>query len=146
MDEKKEVKFDIYEILKNITYKKDADIVDHPLFNKVYNQFSINEFLSSVPQTTHLAAFACDAKMTNREHYLFLMYTTEKEFIYFKREYAKKETNGVKERIKCISDYYQLNMIRSQEVYNLLSESQIEDIFNIYNKKIDKKVGAYERI
>jgi hypothetical protein len=133
----------IYDILKSITYLKDADMINDPEFEKVYSQFSINAFLCAHPNTVHLAMFASGAKLTNAQHYLFLLYTTDKEYIYFKREYTKKDNSKTALEIDAISDYYNINEQHARDIHVLLNETQINNIFEIFNTKDvihDKKI------
>lgn len=133
--------FNIYTIIKSITYEKDETLINHPKFKKTYSQYSINSFMMAHPSTCHLAMYASENKMSDKQHYLFLLYCTDKKYIFFKREYKKRENK----KSDFISKYYNINKKHAIDIMKNLSEAQIKSITDLYETpKLIKK--AIERI
>ena len=139
-------KFDIYHIIKNITYEKDKDLPNHPEFKKTYNQYSINYFLMAHPHTCHLVMFASSAKMTDAQHYLFLMYCTEKKYIFFKREYKEKANKEEDLKIDCIAKYFYINKTHAKDLIKILKPTKVAEIVGFYSTETINKGKKYARI
>ena len=129
----KEKRLNIYDILKSITYVKNIDLIHDPDFKLVYNQYAVNYFLMAHPSTVHIVMFASCQKMTDEQHYLFLLYCTESEYIYFKREYKEKPDKRYKKEVDAISDYFEINEEHAIDIHTLLKPEQISDIYKLYN-------------
>lgn len=130
---KKEKSLTIYDILKSITYVKNVDLIHDPNFSHVYNQYAINYFLMAHPTTVHIAMFASEQKMTDAQHYLFLLHCTESEYIYFKREYKEKQNKLFTAEIDAISEYFEINKEHAADIHRLLTEEQVSTIYKLYN-------------
>lgn len=139
-------KVTIYDILKSITYEKDENLIHDPDFKVIYNQYAINYFLMAHPTTVHLAMFASSQKMTNSQHYLFLLHALEKEYIYFKREYKNHKVDEYEQEVKAISEYFEINIEKSRDIHKLLKRKQVTNIYNLYNQNEVLRGTKIERI
>ena len=118
-------KINLFSFLGSVTYKKD-DLSDHPLFQKTYDVFMMNRWLSMHQFTLPYALFLSQKQdITKLAHYKFLFYELPKQFIKF--NYKKVEKEG-KEDLKLICKYYKVNELKGKEILNLLSEDQINKI------------------
>lgn len=124
-------KIDLFTILKSITYTKE-DISEHPLFQKVYDVFMVNRFLSMNIQTLAYANFLSQkTDISKLAHYKFLLYELEKKYVKF--NYQKLDKTG-KEDIDLICKYYKISVEKTKELLDLLSEDQLNKIKGMSKK------------
>ena len=128
----------IFDILTDINFKKTMQLHNHKDFDKAYNSFMINRYLSMDCETI------IQANMMNRKHvipnkaqYFFLTQMIEKKNRFLK--YIKKDAVDKKEveLVKNIMELYQLNKIEAMKVFDIIDEEEKDDIKEMF--KIKKK-------
>ena len=125
---------EIFHFLKSLTWTKE-DLSSHPLFNKSYNQFMINRYLSMTSdiKCIILAMYLTTKEMSKLEHYKFLLYELPKKQIYFK--YQKGGIQEDKKLINALKKCYNISTEKCLEFVNFLKENQINEILKIYGEK-----------
>lgn len=123
-------KFDIFYILDAISNTKE-DVTEHPEFEKTYNIFMINRWLSMHPHTIWGAYFADQIQgMDKKQHFYFVRELIEKKKIYIRyKKGSQKEKN-----LKIVMNYYEVGETEAREIVNILNSSQI--------KLLDKAFGG----
>lgn len=121
----------IFDFLKALTIKK-FDYTKDERFEKYYNPFMINKFLSMHPATVLYAHYMNMYTLDKKSHFLFLFYALEKVNIFFK--YQKKDKENLK-HIKFIQDCYNISEEKAKDFAQILSKEQIKIIKNKYGGK-----------
>ena len=128
----------IFDVLKDINFTKTNQLHKHPEFEKSYDSFMINRYLSMDCETVIQANFM------NRKHiipnnvqYLFLIQMIEKKNRFLK--YIKKDAVDKKkvELVKNIMQLYEISRIEALKVFDIIPDEEKEEITEIY--KIQKK-------
>ena len=117
-------KFNIFTILSAIADNK-SDITDHPLFEKTYNIYMINKWLS-MNASGVIAAYYGDQmhNLSKKDHFYFvreLIINESGESTYFK--YAKGNKKG--KNLKIIMDYFNISDEKANEIVNILDQKQL---------------------
>ena len=115
--------FNIFYILDAISNTKE-DVTDHPQFEKEYNIFMINRWLSMSASGVIPAYFADQIRnMSKQQHFYFVRQLFgESKQTYFK--YAKQ--NKKNKDTKIIMKYYGLGEEKANDVVNILDKKQIK--------------------
>lgn len=129
-----EQKLSIFDFLKSVTYTKE-DLSTNELFNKIYDVYQINSWLSMSQKTVDISYFLTKkTKISKIQHYKFLLHFLKKEFIKFNYQKENKED---KEQLKTISEYYNVNLNEAKTIEQLLSKERLERINKSYGRKND---------
>lgn len=129
-------KIDIFDFLKSITYQKN-NLTNHPLFNKIYNVWMINRWLSMTddPYCLSLANYLSTKDMSKTDHYLFLLYELPKKYVKFKYQKSKDDR---KEDVEAIQKYFKVSKEKCLEILNVITEEHLEKIKSVYGGKVGK--------
>jgi len=127
----------MFDILKDINYAKSMQLHKSPNFEKAYDSFMINRYLSMDCETVVEANFMNVMGIPKHAQYLFLSQTIEKKNRYLK--YIKKDKVDKKknELVKHIMDLYSINRIEAIKVHDIIPDCEKDDIKEMY--KIQKK-------
>jgi len=122
----------IFDILNSISHTK-VDLSEEEDFDREYNAFMINRFLSLDESTVFYANEA--SKMSNLPgvvQYQFLLNSIPKKKRYFK--YVK----GVKKskEINTIKTHFQVNESVAMELLEILTTKQLKKIKDFYGKRV----------
>lgn len=121
----------IFDILNDLSLEKTRTLHLRSSFQKDYNPFMVNRFLSMSPDTVHLSLFMSNAsKLPKNIQYLFLVNAIDREKRFFKYQ---KKTPKPKE-MKYIQKYFQCNETRAEEIFRLMPQEHILDIVDKYTK------------
>lgn len=136
VDKKKKKKkgtFSIFDFIKALTSTKE-DLTEHPDFEKDYNPFRINRWLSMDPTLIYASFFAnkTDIISNKKLHFLFLQNTIEKGNYYI--SYKKDVVDNPD--VKIISEYYNVNEAAAREYLLLLSIEEINKIKDTIGGKV----------
>jgi len=117
--------FNIFYILDCISNTKE-DVTEHPLFEKEYNIYMINRWLSMSASGVIPAYFADQIRdMSKKQHFYFVRQLFGKsQETYFK--YAKQ--NKTNKDIKIIMKYYGVSEENANEYLSILDKNQIKKI------------------
>lgn len=122
---KKTQSLSIFDFLKAITDTKE-DLTTHPDFEKLYNPFMINRWLS-MEKTLAIDAFYGDQilnSVSKKVHFKFLQNLIEEGKYFFQYKKAKPNDPDV----NIISEYYNVNEDQAREIVNILSADQLKII------------------
>lgn len=121
----------LFDCLKAISYNK-KDLTIEPDFEKAYDSFLVNRYLSMLPDTVHLGQFMnMFPDIPKRYQFLFLQGAMEKENRFFK--YVGKDKKDP--NIKIIMDYYQVGEDKARVILKMLDKKQIKNIKSAYGGK-----------
>ena len=123
----------LFEYLKSITETKN-DLSNEEEFEKDYNSFMVNRFLSMHPETTFFAHFINKGNLSKKSHYQFLFHTLPQKRIFFNYQKKDKDKN-----IKFIKDCFEVGDEKAKEYSKLLSNKQLKLIKKKYGGKVGKK-------
>lgn len=116
--------FNIFYILDAICNTKE-DITDHAQFEKEYNIFMINKWLSMHKHTIWAAYFADQIrKMSKKQHFYFVSNFIEKKRIFFRFKKGRKKAKD----LKIIMDYYNISEEKAKDLVNILDKKQIKSL------------------
>ena len=119
----------IFDYIKALTSTKE-DLTTHPEFQKTYNPFMINRWLS-MDKSLVYAAFYGDQILnyvSKELHFKFLLNIIEKGHVYIQY----KKPAPVDPSVKLISDYYDVSESEAKEIVYILSAEQIKIIENSF--------------
>ena len=120
----------LFDIINNISNSKKDDISEHEDFQKEYNPFMVNRFLSMDHSTLFFANEASKmSSLPKHMQYHFLFHGVDKKKRYFK--YVKQDKSI--ENIDYVCMYYQINKEKAVEIIQLLSDNQIKQIKSIFD-------------
>ena len=123
----------IFDILKSISWKKDMDLPEHPEFEKEYNPFMINRFLSMDANFVHLAQFMNQYPgIPKKLQYLFLTIFSDRKDVFFKYHKADKIN---KEGLLLVSKYFRAGKSESEMILNMLTEEQLQTVKDAFGGK-----------
>lgn len=122
----------LFDILKDINLNKSFSLHNQEDFEKTYNSFMINRFLSMNPETVFEAEMLNSIKHTPKKYqYLFLSTMIESKNRYLKYIKQDKESEDAK-LLKCVSDYYYVSEEKARELLKTISEEEKEMIKQAY--------------
>ena len=130
-------KFNIFYILDAIANTKE-DVTEHPNFEKEYNIFMINKWLSMSSAGVFVSYFADQIRsMTKEQHFYFVreLIGKHKHKVFFK--YAKG--NKKNKKVKIIMDYYKISEEKANEFVNILSTKQLKTLEKSFGGRTGKK-------
>ena len=114
---------DIWAFIEDINFKKRGDLLNEET-NKVYNQFMINKALSNTIDTLFYASeLNLMGKMTNAEHYKYLIHSIPKKNRWAKWVKEEKDPN-----IDLIIECYKCSRIKAKEILKMLKPEHLEKI------------------
>lgn len=113
---------DLFAFIGDINFHKKGNLLNEET-NKVYNQFMINKSLSNTIDTLFYAYELNLNKMTNEEHYKYLIHAIPK-----KNRWAKWVKEDKDPNIDLIIEYYKCSKIKAKEILKMLKPEQIEKI------------------
>lgn len=129
------MKLQLFDIVNSISSKKD--LREEEGFDKAYNKFMINRFLSHAPDVVLLANEMnrmCHSQLPNVLHYIFLMKTVHRKKRYLK--YAKAEKV---ENVELIQQYFDVSPEKATEILQLLTDEQVNNIAGTYRNGVEPK-------
>lgn len=132
-------KIDLFVILKDLNFDKSFALHKHPDFQKQYNDYMINSFLSMSPETV-FEANCMNAHYSLPKHvkYLFLSDTLEKKNRFLK--YIKSDAEKAdRDMIKYFMEIYKVNKENAENLLKTVSETEKETIRNIFTQKTIRK-------
>ena len=107
----------------NAAYKKEGfeELLNNRFFESAYSKFLICRALSQFPETIGYAEVMNElSEIPNELHFRILYALLPK-----KKQYGRwAKADVVTERIKTISEFYQVNLRKAEEYSRLLTESQ----------------------
>lgn len=114
----------IFDILNSISFTKE-DLSDRDEFNKEFNPFMINRFLSMSPDTIFYAELMNrNYQINNKNMYKILMNLIPKKKRYFK--YEKGESSD--EMITVVMKYFNVNQNVANQYVQILNENEKKQI------------------
>ena len=124
----------LFDILNSISFNK-RNLLNNSDFEKEYNVFMINRYLSMNPETLNYAGIMDQLSqyIPKKLQFIFLKNIIPKEKRFFR--YIKKETKIDIKKINLIKEYFQCNEERAIEYLNILDKKEISTIKNIYKGK-----------
>jgi hypothetical protein len=132
-------KLDLFAILNDINLTKSFALQKDPDFQKAYDSFMVNRFLSMSPETVF------EANYMNRYHslpkniqYLFLSDVIEKKKRFLQYIKADKDKES-KDMIKWLSDIYKVNNQVAEDMLATVSDEEKELMKQIFTGKTIKK-------
>ena len=128
-------KMSIFRIIDAICETKD-DITSDPLFEKSYNPFLINRWLSMHKRTVWAAFFADQVRgMTKQQHFRFVSALIEPERT---RITYKKFPSPDAKSVKIVQEYFQIGQEQSIQIVNILNPKQIKLLRESFGDKMPK--------
>ena len=122
----------LFDILKDINLNKSFSLHNQEDFEKTYNSFMINRFLSMNPETVFEAEMLNSNKYIPKKYqYLFLSTMIEPKNRYLKYIKQDKESEDTK-LLKFVSDYYYISEEKARELLKTISEEEKEMIKQAY--------------
>jgi hypothetical protein len=123
----------IFDILKSISWNKDMEMPEHSEFEKEYNPFMINRFLSMDANFVHLAQFMNEhPEIPKNLQYLFLTIFSDRKDVFFKYHKPKKIN---KEDLLLVSKYFRSGKSESETILNMLSEKELKTVKDAFGGK-----------
>jgi len=130
---------DIFSVLKDINMTKSFKAHKEDDFNKAYDPFMINRYLSMSPETVF------DANFMNRYYslpkhvqYLFLSSSIEKKDRFLKYVKSDREKEDSK-MIKHLQNLFQVNKMVATDMMKTISAEEKETIKEMYEQKTIRK-------
>jgi hypothetical protein len=125
-------KFELFDHIKNLTYKKVEYNEDNEMQVKSYPPYMINRMFSM--SKFHIF----DVNKVNRmnidispeQNYNYYFYLLPKRSIYNK--YISIKNGSMSEELECICKYYQVGKKEAMEYCKLLTEAQRKEIISKY--------------
>ena len=132
--EKKKESISIFNFIDAITYTKQ-DLTKHPDFQKLYNPFMIDRWLSMNKSTLNAAFYADQILSIPKEnHFKFLQNTIAEEKVWLSYEKRNREYDD----LEVISNYYNVSFEEAKEILFLIDVDQLELIKNSFGGKLKK--------
>ena len=131
---KKDKSLSIFDFLNAIT-KTKKDLTTHPDFEKEYNPFMINRWLSMETSLVYAAVYG-DSLLNNSNidkklHFKFLQNVIDQGSYFIQYKKAIKDDGD----INLITEYFNVNYDRAKEINYLLNVEQIEKIKQSFGGK-----------
>jgi len=130
----------LFDILNAISFNK-RDLTKQPDFNKEYNPFMINRFLSMDPETLMIAEYVDGLSQQIPKDLQFEYY---KQFIPKKKRFFKylKKKSKADKNLKLIKEHFQCNEKLAQEYICAMTKEELKTIIKLYkNPKGELKNG-----
>jgi hypothetical protein len=125
-----EEKIDIFYFLKAMTVDKKNIDFSNDEFEKKYDVYMINRFVSMVECYIPVVNELNKHEMSKCSHYNFLKNCLPQQKIYFK--YIKKSKDLTIQEKKYIAHYYEIGLKEAELYINHLTKEEIEKIINVY--------------
>lgn len=117
----------LFDILKSISYTKE-DLSDHIEFEKVYNPFMVNRYVSMLEDTVK---YSCVMNLywnlSKKMQYHYYLAAIPKKSRFFK--YQKHEKS--EQQLKDISLYFNVNMQTAEQFAEILEINTVKAISNL---------------
>lgn len=134
-----EQKLDIFSVLKDINLTKSFKLQNDENFNKAYDSFMINRYLSMNPETV-LEANCMNKynRLPKNVQYLFYCSVIEKKdrFLKYIKSDASKED---KDLIKYVQKLYQVNKIVAEDIVKTIPKEEKDLIIDMFEQKTIRK-------
>ena len=118
-----------FDYLTSINLSK-KNIMEDDLDEKVYNPFLVNRTLSYFPETVLLAnEINKFSNIPKRQQYEFFLNVIPR-----KKRFAKWASQDKLEHLEAISEYFGYSLSKAEEVYPILTRSQIEEIVRLTSR------------
>lgn len=130
----------LFDILKDINLNKSYTLYNHEEFDKQYNDFMINRFLSMSPETVLEANFMnIFNNIPKKSKYLFLTDIVERKDRFLK--YAKPNSESNTKLIECLQNLYYVNKNEAMLISETITEEEKKRVIKNYDiiKKSVKK-------
>ena len=128
-------KLGLFDILKSVTQTK-KNVIDHEEFEKSYNPFMVNRFLSASIDTLFFASTMDQmSHLPKKLQYAFYFYGIHKKKRYLQYVKEDKKSEEIDNIIRC----YQCNHVQALEYLELLNEEQIKKINKMYAPRIERE-------
>lgn len=128
--------YTIFDILTDISLNKTGKFRGTPEFQKTYNVFMINRFLSMCADTAHFAhAMGHYSNIPQDIQYQFYLGVIPTQRRFFQYQKAEEKNDN----LKLIEKYFDCNPVRAKEILSILSEEQIQQISEVYENKVIKE-------
>ena len=134
-----EQKLDIFSVLKDINLTKSFNLQNDENFNKAYDSFMVNRYLSMNPETV-LEANCMNKynRLPKNVQYLFYCSVIEKKDRFLK--YIKSDvTKEDKDLIKYIQKLYLVNKIVAEDIVKTIPKEEKDLIINMFEQKTIRK-------
>lgn len=119
----------IFDILKSISNDKN-DLSDEPEFEKAYNPFMINRYVSMLKDTAIYAEYADKmANLPKKLQYQFYLNAIPKKNRFF--AYQKSEAKD--EDVTNIMKYFYVSESKAKSLIKVLPQESIREINNLIN-------------
>ena len=127
----KNKKLTIFDFMNSLTNDKQ-DRTQDPCFEKEYNPFMMNRWLSMHKHTFWPAYFADQVRgMSKKNHFYFLRELIDKKKVFIQYKKGKKSDK----QSKIIMEYYNVGFEEAEEILNQLDNKQIKLIENSFGGK-----------
>ena len=119
-------RIDLFRMLDAITHTKE-DLTSHPLFERSYDPFMINRWLS-MHQKTAFAAFFCDQmKLVGKaQHFRFLQSILDCGKVWIRYKKGGGQTD--RKTLKTVQEYFQVGEKEASEIVDILNSKQMRMI------------------
>jgi len=121
----------LFDYLKRLTNKELLE-ESQEQFEKDYSPYMVNRFFSCDKRLLMVAKEMNRSGITKQMHFDFLDTVVPKKRKFLK--YNLKKAKLDKER-QYISEFYQVNAQRAKEYYRLMSEDDMQEIINFFEKR-----------
>ena len=129
----------MFTILKDINFNKTLSLHKHPDFQKQYNDFMINKFLSMGAETTFEANFMnVYHRLPKHIKYLFLSHAIEKKDRFLKFLKSDKDKDN-EEMCKYIMKIHHVNKAVAEMMLKTISDEEKGQYKQIFNQKTIRK-------
>lgn len=134
-----EQKLDLFAVLKDINFKKTYALHKHSGFDKAYDAFMINRYLSMGCETVFEANFMnmC-GNLPKHVKYLFLSDVIERKDRFLKYIKADKDKEDQK-MVKYVQQLYEVNKDVAQSILQTIDEDEKAMIKNCFTMKTIRK-------
>lgn len=117
-----------FDILNDLSFGKQMILTEEN--EKSYVPFIINDIYSRFPDGIMLAEeMNCRPNVPKRAHYLFMMHSLRK-----KKRFAKMPKPVRHEHFDTVREYYKYSISKTEEVFNVLTPEQIDEIVKLCDK------------
>jgi len=120
----------LFDILKSISFNK-RDLTKQSDFNKEYNPFMVNRYLSMDPETLMIAEYVDGLSQQIPKDLQFEYY---RQFIPKKNRFFKylKKKNKADKNLKIIMEHFQCNEKLAQEYMCTMTKEELKTIIKLY--------------
>lgn len=123
----------IFDILNAISFTKE-DLSKHSDFDKTYDSFMINRYISMLADTVHYAMFMdANSSIPKKQQFLFYLSAIPQKRRYFK--YHKKETIVNKDKVKLLCNYFQVRQEVAIDMIDFFDKKELTEINKLYKNK-----------